>query len=216
MRGCTKQCNSRALLFVLLVAFKSSIAAMTEEKDASSEAPEFDADGWTADGLHRLHFAASETNTDALKALLGSGVDVNLVGKECSSSALHSAAREGNEPAAKMLLERKASIDAQDGGQRTALVWAAQNGHLELVKYLLDARANIDGAADSGITPLSSAAGWGKDAVVKELLTRKASLAVKDKKGLTVLDKAKQWKKPAILELLNAAAAQQSSVAASS
>ena len=60
----------------------------------------------------------------------------------CTGYAWH-AWRSGNARVVKMLLARKADVNAAERGQgQTALMWAADEGHTAVVQALLDAKAD--------------------------------------------------------------------------
>ena len=68
-------------------------------------------------------------------------------------TALHLAARGGNEAVARLLLEHGAAVDSRDGGGRTALRCAAHRGHKAVARLLLERGATAvevkkDGTAE--------------------------------------------------------------------
>ena len=54
---------------------------------------------------------------------------------EYDQTPLHSAALNGRTEIAKLLLEKKAEVDARDKDERTPLHFAAQEGHTEIVEW---------------------------------------------------------------------------------
>ncbi|KAF5834183.1 ankyrin repeat-containing domain protein [Dunaliella salina] len=91
-------------------------------------------------------------------------------------TALHAAARAGNDPAVLQLLESKANpnIAAHDGS--TALIAACENGHTASCKLLLSCDAHIGAFNAAHRTALHCAARRGHAAVVKQLLQAIMSL----------------------------------------
>mmetsp|Transcript_90819 Transcript_90819/g.257264 ORF Transcript_90819/g.257264 Transcript_90819/m.257264 type:complete len:242 (-) Transcript_90819:73-798(-) len=102
--------------------------------------------------------------------------------------ALCDACREGDMPALRQLLHRKAlqtRAHGTDGLGRTVLNWhhrssplciAAEGGRADVVALLLRCGADVGQTGSAGQTPLQSAAAHGRTAVVKELLLGGASL----------------------------------------
>lgn len=68
------------------------------------------------------------------------------------SSALLSAAASGKTAEVQALLEKGASIEAQDKSGRTPLMLAAQHGHADTVRLLLQKGAHADARDRSGLT----------------------------------------------------------------
>jgi ankyrin repeat protein len=78
-----------------------------------------------------------------------------LIGKHGGLSALHFAARQGNEGTARALVEAGADVNALTAGDRTSpMVIAMINGHFDLALYLLSKGADPNLATDNGMTPL--------------------------------------------------------------
>ena len=67
-------------------------------------------------------------------------------------TALHHAAREGNERSARVLIESGVDVDLRSGDQSTALLTATINGHFDLALELLQ------GGADPNVTSVAGAA----------------------------------------------------------
>jgi uncharacterized protein len=113
------------------------------------------------------------------------------------------AAKAGDSPAVKLLLERGALVDLPNNLGITPLMAAAGIGSttldirarfrnedlcLETGKLLVKAGANVNAHRDNGQTALHGAAQWGWSAYVKYLAQAGASLDVKDRSGSTPLD----------------------------
>lgn len=79
----------------------------------------------------------------------------SLFTKEGSlSTALHAAAKYGNDKVAKRLIVWGAVIDARDKFGHTPLWLAAAHGHVDIAMFLLNAGADIDVVGIEGSTPL--------------------------------------------------------------
>ena len=87
----------------------------------------------------------------------------------------------------KLLLKRKARVDARGPLKRTALMTAAMHGNAFIAQQLLDAGAHIDLADAQGTTALMEAARAGADDVLDVFASRKPSLDLVDAKGRTAL-----------------------------
>ncbi len=93
---------------------------------------------------------------------VGSGANppqyTDLVGEQGGLTALHYAAREGNEAAAMALLEGGADINEVTGGDHTTpLLMATVNGNFDLAMALLERGADPNVASVPGATPLFAA-----------------------------------------------------------
>ena len=77
-----------------------------------------------------------------------------MVGKKGGMTALHFAAREGNQEAAARLLDQGASIDQRSADGSTPLLIATINGHFDLAVQLLAAGADPRIPSDAGATAL--------------------------------------------------------------
>ena len=115
--------------------------------------------------------------------LLSHGADVNA--KDVFfQTPLHYAATTGNIEMAKMLLSRKADVDAKNRSYYSRpLHLAALNGDTSMAKLLIEHGANVN-AQDAFGAPLNMAAG--RD-MVKLLLDNKADVGMKNRDGFTPL-----------------------------
>jgi ankyrin repeat protein len=115
------------------------------------------------------------------------GVDT---GTNFGATALHMAARRGNNEMVRMLLEAKASVNAKDKMRWAALHNAAVNGHTETVEILLAAHADPGGTTDEAglFTPLHLAANGGHTFTIEKVLEADESIiTAQDQSGQTAL-----------------------------
>jgi hypothetical protein len=66
------------------------------------------------------------------------------------SSALHFAASDGDLPMVRYLIKKRVTIDAQDAGGTTPLMWATYHHHADVVEYLIKKKANLGLRRDGG------------------------------------------------------------------
>src|SRR5258708_28896943 len=140
--------------------------------------------------------AIDEGRMDDARSLIAKGVDVNAA-KENGLTALMQAAigsayLPDNVPAVKMLLEKKANVDAQDKRGLTALHHAIAEGKPDAANLLLDAKANLNIRDAAGMTPLLAAVEYGRSPIMKTLLDRGADIEIADANGTTPLMRASE------------------------
>jgi ankyrin repeat protein/mono/diheme cytochrome c family protein len=137
-------------------------------------------------GSSALMAAAAAPDTDSVRALLDRGADMearpmmNSLGFAWGGgrTALMWAAFQGNEPLARLLLERGAKVNAFTPGG-SALAQAAWGGHVGMARLLLDAGAQVDQRdLIANYTPLHWAASSERSspALVELLLARGADV----------------------------------------
>jgi len=105
-------------------------------------------------------------------------------------TALTGAVGWNDQEGAKILLDRKVDVNAQDRDGRSALHQATRWG-VEITRLLLDHGANVNAHDNDGRTALMLAAEGGRLDVAKALLAEGANVRLKDKKGKTALDLVK-------------------------
>lgn len=103
--------------------------------------------------VYPLHDAAFLGDLDAVKALLDAGAHVDPVISNNSRTPLHWAADKGMNAVAALLVERGASLTAQDDGGRTALDIARKKNHPHIVSLLEAALREGAGAPDNAARP---------------------------------------------------------------
>lgn len=95
----------------------------------------------------------------------------------CDYTALHYAARNGNEEICKMLLNQgKAEVNAITKGGVSALHRACMMGHLNIVKLLIDSKASVELKDEDGQTALHRAAIGGHLDVSKLIIEKQPNL----------------------------------------
>ncbi len=145
--------------------------------------------------------AARNNNRDALRALVGSKVNVNATGAD-GSTALHWASYNDDVESAGLLIRTGANVNAATDLGVTPLWAASQNGNAILVRMLLGAGANPNLALLHGETPLMVAARSGYLDVVKQLLAKDANVNARGPRGQTALMWAASQKHPDVVKLL--------------
>lgn len=139
------------------------------------------------EGRTPLYQAASLANANGvIRFLLAQGADANsknVVG----STPLMAAATRGNVEGMKLLLEKKAAVNAQAGNGGTALMNAATSGNAQAVRLLLDNGANANLKLKKGDTALMDAAVSGVEESVRLLLDAGAEVNARGERGYTAL-----------------------------
>ena len=128
-----------------------------------------------------LRDAADSGNTDQVRELIASGVDINA--KQTGmwaygNTALHKACRQGNVESARLLLDAGAIINVTNSYGNTPLIYACREGTFECAELLLARRANPNVVAEYKHTPLSLAREAKRLDLVKLLVDNKANMDV--------------------------------------
>jgi ankyrin repeat protein len=118
--------------------------------------------------LSALMMASARQHTAAVKALLGSGANVNLAGKG-GATALHLAAIAGCFDCVQALVASGATVDVRNDANGTPLRSAAEGGHAKIVKFLLARGAKPSARDDMGLLPIDYAVKKCHSEVVKLL-----------------------------------------------
>lgn len=122
-----------------------------------------------------LHKAAENGHAAAVKLLLDSGADPELIQKD-HWTALTSAVHRGRLKVVKELIEHGVDVNAPGGDYSTALGAAAYHGHQDLVELLLDAGAEIDMSIKVYGTAFGAALFEGNQDTAELLLDRGADI----------------------------------------
>jgi len=109
---------------------------------------------YSKDGFTALHFACYFGQPEAARLLIAKGAKVDAVANNATQvMPLHSAASSRNLPAARLLVEHGAPVNARQQGGWVPLHAAAQNGDQEMVDLLLAHGADGDITNNDGKTP---------------------------------------------------------------
>ena len=136
--------------------------------------------------VNQLFWAAHYGDTEKVRAIISSGVDVDAQDYE-RSTALHVATTEGHLQTAQALVMAGASIDIRDYNGYTPLYLAARADNLRIVQMLASHGADTDAKDENGFTPLHVAAFDGNTEVARELIRLGANVNARAK-GYTPLD----------------------------
>jgi ankyrin repeat protein len=120
--------------------------------------------------------------------LLEKGINIEAKEDIYGRTALHLAAIDGHEVAARLLLEKGANIHAEKEDGWTALHLAAWNGSEAVARLLLEKGADIEAKNSShGRTALHLAALGGQKVIVRLLLVKGADATAMDAHGWSAL-----------------------------
>ncbi|KAF5655292.1 ankyrin protein [Fusarium sp. NRRL 25303] len=135
-----------------------------------------------------IWLASSNGYAELVELLLDAGADLNTCGVN-DAPILCPAAERGHEKVVKLLLKRKADVEAQDNRGKTPLHLTAQKeGSEAIIKALLSYGADIEARDDNDRTPLHLAAQKeGSQAIIEALLSYRADIEARDDNGRTPL-----------------------------
>ena len=137
--------------------------------------------GVNAAGPAPVAEAAMKRDTEAVRALLKNGEDVNAAQGD-GMTALHWAARNGDLELTQMLLYAGANVKATTRlGGYTPLLMAADQGHANVIAALVAGGADVKAANALGTTPLMLAAASGNPQAVTILVENGAEIEAKEK-----------------------------------
>lgn len=108
--------------------------------------------------------AAAEGNIEAIQRYVSSGGDLNAKEPTGGSTPLITAAVFGQTEAARLLIEKGASVNVKNNEGSTALLTAAFFCHTEIVKLLLEKGAEVNALNNRDETPLDTVEGkWNQE-----------------------------------------------------
>ncbi len=146
--------------------------------------------------------AVKSRDTEAVRALLADGVDVNTPQPD-GATALHWAAYRDDLDTASLLIAAGADVTVANELGATPLWLAADNGSAAMVERLLDAGADPNVALPEGETPVMTASRTGDVDVIRLLLAHGAAVNVSEhSRGQTALMWAVAQGHHAIVEAL--------------
>lgn len=126
-----------------------------------------------------LFHAASRGDLEQVALALDQGADVDRRSSRLYDwTALHTASWNGHEPVVRLLLDRRASINAMSKSDWTPLFIAALNGREAVVRLLLERKASVNATTKDNVTPLSISAKNGYEPIVRLLLDHGADTTI--------------------------------------
>jgi ankyrin repeat protein len=154
-----------------------------------------------AGGDRPLVDAARKGDTDAVRALVRTGVDVNAADAD-GTTALHWASYRDDVESADLLIRAGARLNASTDLGVTPLWSASLNGSESMVRRLLEAGADPNAALLVGETPVMVASRSGNPAVVEQLLAKGANPNARAARGQTALMWAVSQRHPDVVSVL--------------
>lgn len=135
--------------------------------------------------IQELFDAVESGDVAAARAILESGVDVDVLGPTGASAAMW-AASFGRAKCLRMLIEQGADVmRVRDKDGNTALTWAACGGHLDCLDVILDSSVEIDAIDNDGKTAAMWASETAQDACLARLIAAGADLQMRNNMGET-------------------------------
>lgn len=104
-----------------------------------------------------LTTTAANGKMSTLKYLIEQGADVNIIGVNLDSGALHWAVHRNQQDCLKYLIECGADVNLRNQFGRTAIYDAIKKNNISIVKYLFDNGANLLNKDNWSYTPLEFA-----------------------------------------------------------
>lgn len=153
-----------------LDVFEAAAAGQLDRLRALLDVDRESAKAWASDGFFPLALACFFGQPEAAQLLLAAGADVRAAARNpMRVTALHAAAAARNTPAARLLLERGAEVDARQQAGYTTLHAAAQHGDVELVDLLLAHGADPTLRSEDGQDAADHARANGHEALAARL-----------------------------------------------
>lgn len=131
--------------------------------------------------------AVYDEDIDAVKELLASGADVNVVDKSYDTTALAGAVARGNRQIVKMLLKAGADPNKVNSKGQTALMNLSDSTASVIVKDLISEGANIAAIDEEGDSALMVAAKIDNAELLRTLLSNGARVNEQNEAGQTAL-----------------------------
>ncbi|KAK9806386.1 hypothetical protein WJX72_012404 [[Myrmecia] bisecta] len=142
-------------------------------------------------GAMPLHYAAENGHVEAVKWLVGKGVEVTAA-DSTGVTALHLACIKGNSAVVEFLLDHGCGTESKDCEGDTAMHWAATKGHVGILQLLQKFGAQLEVPNNSGWTALHRAAYCGGGAACEWLMENGVSINAVNRDGNTPLHLACQ------------------------
>jgi uncharacterized protein len=183
------------VLLMLLVLAVGGFWIYKSKHGAASGTAAVAADSTPAQTDPPLMKAIEEGRMDDARNLVAKGADVNQSNQNGLTALMVAASGSmlpDNVPAVKMLLDKNATIDAQDKRGETALYHAIADGKQDAALVLLDAKANPNLKNVEGATPLFASVEYGRMPILKTLLERGGDFETADANGTTPLMRASE------------------------
>lgn len=155
---------------------------------------------------HHAIMAAQKGQTEVLKQLVATGLDINQPDEDGNHPFLY-AVGQGHLEAVQFFVEHGADLTVEEvkksgGTVGPALVLASLIGHLPIVKYLVEQKADVNITNHAGNTPLDVAAEKGHIEIVRFLLQTGADVNQQDKNKNTALKYASDNNQTEIVKIL--------------
>ncbi|KAL8934248.1 MAG: hypothetical protein Q9216_006001 [Gyalolechia sp. 2 TL-2023] len=134
-----------------------------------------------------LRVASEKGYVEVVALLLQAKAKVNARDRKRLRTPLHTAAINGDETMAELLVRHGAHIEAKDGDLMTPLHHACEAGKDRIVALLLNKKANPEALGRRGMTPVVCAAASGQVNIIEILLKKRASLKHQAEGDMTAL-----------------------------
>lgn len=127
-------------------------------------------------------------NIEIVQDLVDAGVDIDKM-TEIGLTALRQAIQHGNNKAAKILVEKSATIVYTDAktAKYSPLFYAIQMDNAAIIEFFCDTNIDLGIKNEEGNTPLMYAAYNGYNETVNHLTLRTKNLDTEDKQGNTLM-----------------------------
>ncbi|TVY76036.1 Ankyrin-3 [Lachnellula suecica] len=180
----TLDAKDRTALHLAAKGVRERIVELLLEKDADPKLAD-------KEGNTPLHLAVITLFGGSILAieLLLSKSNVNAIDND-GATALHHAAKHGEEGAVPFLLEKGADLEILDKAKRSVLHYAAQNGSTAILESLVREDTDLEAADEDGETALYIAAYYSRSDAVRLLLDKGASPNCKNNNNQTPIYQA--------------------------